>query len=60
VLGTVRGAAWWRTAKHVGFVPEFVADVDAMLARHAEAPATQAPRSPPDSALDVMSDPPVG
>src|SRR5258705_9092588 len=33
ILGTVRGAAWWRSAKHVGFVPAFVADVDAVLAK---------------------------
>jgi len=32
VLKTVRGEAWWRTAKHVGFYPGFVADVDAVLA----------------------------
>jgi hypothetical protein len=59
VLGTVRGGAWWRSAKSVGFIPGFVADVDAMLATTAEAPAAQARRSPPDSALDVMVDPPV-
>lgn len=33
VLGTVRGSAWWRSAKHKGFIPAFVADVDAVLAR---------------------------
>lgn len=33
VLRTPRGAVWWRTAKAVGFVPQFVADVDAMLAK---------------------------
>jgi hypothetical protein len=33
VLKTQRGEAWWRTAKHVGFVPGFVADVDAVLAK---------------------------
>jgi hypothetical protein len=30
---TVRGVAWWQGAKHTGFIPGFVADVDAMLAR---------------------------
>jgi len=33
VLRTVRGGAWWRGAKHTGFIPAFVADVDAMLAK---------------------------
>ena len=33
VLGTVRGGDWWRSAKHTGFIPEFVADVDAILAK---------------------------
>jgi hypothetical protein len=31
ILATTRGAAWWQTAKHVGFIPAFVADVDAIL-----------------------------
>jgi hypothetical protein len=35
VLKTLRGEAWWRSAKHVGFYPGFVADVDAVLARDA-------------------------
>jgi hypothetical protein len=32
VLKTPRGGAWWNGAKSVGFIPEFVADVDALLA----------------------------
>jgi hypothetical protein len=32
VLRTARGGAWWRSAKNAGFIPEFVADVDAMPA----------------------------
>ncbi len=32
LLKTERGSAWWRQAKGVGFIPAFVADVDAMLA----------------------------
>ena len=32
LLRTVRGDAWWRNAKHAGFIPAFVADVDALLA----------------------------
>jgi len=31
LLRTQRGEAWWRSAKHVGFIPGFVADVDALL-----------------------------
>jgi len=33
LLRTVRGAAWWHDAKYVGFIPGFVLDVDAMLAK---------------------------
>ena len=33
LLRTARGGAWWRSAKHTGFIPAFVADVDAVLAR---------------------------
>ena len=32
VLDTPRGRAWWQSAKSVGFIPEYVADVDSMLA----------------------------
>ena len=31
LLRTPRGEAWWCSAKHVGFIPGFVADVDALL-----------------------------
>jgi hypothetical protein len=34
LLRTVRGEAWWRSAKHAGFIPGFVADVDAWLAKN--------------------------
>jgi hypothetical protein len=33
LLRTERGEAWWRSAKHIGFIPGFVADVDAVLAK---------------------------
>jgi hypothetical protein len=33
VLKTARAEAWWRSAKHAGFIPAFVADVDAVLAK---------------------------
>ena len=36
LLRTQRGEAWWRSAKHVGFIPGFVADVDALLAKNSE------------------------
>ncbi len=37
LLGTPRGAAWWNSAKHKGFIPAFIMDVDAMLARDSRA-----------------------
>jgi hypothetical protein len=39
LLKTVRGEAWWRGAKHQGFIPGFVADVDAILAGNSGASA---------------------
>ena len=36
LLRTPRGEAWWGSAKHVGFIPGFVADVDALLAKNSE------------------------
>ena len=33
VLRTARGGDWWRSAKKTGFIPRFVQDVDAMLAK---------------------------
>ena len=36
LLRTQRGEAWWRSAKHVGFIPGFVADVDALLTKNSE------------------------
>ena len=33
LLKTERGAAWWSTAKHFGFIPAYVKDVDAVLAK---------------------------
>jgi len=40
LLGTARGEAWWRSAKHVGFIPRFVVDVDALLAKQSGASAS--------------------
>ena len=37
LLLTARGEAWWHSAKHVGFIPGFVADVDALLAKNGRA-----------------------
>lgn len=36
LLRTTRGAAWWQRAKHEGFIPGFVVDVDAMLVKDAK------------------------
>jgi hypothetical protein len=33
ILSTTRGGAWWQGAKSVGFVPEYVKDVDAVLSQ---------------------------
>ncbi|HEX4639328.1 MAG TPA: hypothetical protein VH170_07570 [Chthoniobacterales bacterium] len=33
LLNTPRGGAWWRDAKGTGFIPGFVTDVDALLAK---------------------------
>ncbi|HSS07110.1 MAG TPA: hypothetical protein VLK83_08235, partial [Rhodanobacteraceae bacterium] len=37
LLRTARGSAWWRSAKHLGFIPAFVTDVDAILAEQSGA-----------------------
>ena len=34
ILGRPRGGTWWRNAKHTGFIPGFVVDVDAVLAKN--------------------------
>jgi hypothetical protein len=34
LLRTPRGGTWWLNAKHTGFIPAFVADGDAVLARN--------------------------
>jgi hypothetical protein len=31
LLTTARGGTWWHSAKHKGFIPAFVSDVDAVL-----------------------------
>jgi hypothetical protein len=33
LLRTARGWTWWRSAKHRGFIPGFVLDVDALLGK---------------------------
>ncbi len=38
VLRTARGGDWWRSAKLSTFIPEFVADVDKILAKNEGAP----------------------
>jgi len=34
LLGTAAGGTWWAGAKHIGFPPGFVSDVDAILAKN--------------------------
>jgi hypothetical protein len=38
LLRTARGGTWWRSAKHTGFIPGFLLDVDAVLAENSGAP----------------------
>ncbi len=33
LLSTTGGETWWRSAKHIGFPPGFVSDVDAVLTK---------------------------
>lgn len=47
LLRTARGGAWWRSAKHTGFIPGFVAAVDTMLAKDIEVSVVHAQASPP-------------
>jgi hypothetical protein len=47
LLATVRGGEWWRSAKHVGFLPGYVADVDALLQQHLARRDTDAADSAP-------------
>ncbi len=56
LLRTAGGGAWWRSAKHVGFVPQFVADVDSMLAKHTKVSAKHAAASPPVRAAWGLTD----
>lgn len=39
ILVTARGGVWWLSAKKASFIPAFVADVDAVIAKRAEAAA---------------------
>src|SRR5213078_4206114 len=41
LLRTMRGEAWWRSAKHTSFIHGFVLDVDAVLAKNGEASGTK-------------------
>ena len=47
LLATARGDAWWRNAKNVGFHPKFVADLDAVLVKHAAVSPTDREVNPP-------------
>jgi hypothetical protein len=44
LLKTPYGEAWWRDVKGTGFLPAFVADVDAMLAANMPVVPAHAPR----------------
>ena len=37
LLRTARGKTWWHSAKYAGFIPGFVLDVDALLAKNSAA-----------------------
>ena len=52
VLAAPRAASWWCGAKHAGFIPPFVADVDALLAGDAR---TQAAGQPGPTATGTVS-----
>jgi hypothetical protein len=47
LLGTARGGTWWRSAKHTGFIPGFVSDVDAVLAKNGGASVVMNPTKEP-------------
>ena len=60
LLKTARGGAWWRGAKRTGFIPGFVADVDAMPANDIEGSVVPAQASPPVAAGEAASGRPQG
>jgi hypothetical protein len=47
LLRTAGGGTWWRSAKHIGFPPGFVSDVDTLLAKYSGAPVVVNPRKEP-------------
>jgi hypothetical protein len=47
LLRTPGGESWWREAKHIGFPPGFVVDVDAVLARNSGASVVVNPGKEP-------------
>jgi hypothetical protein len=56
LLGTPRGGAWWSRAKHVGFVPGYVLDVDAMLGKETDVSVAGGQRPQAGPAGGVASD----
>ncbi len=44
LLATPGGDAWWRRCKHAGFLPPYVAVIDALLARQLQGSAPDAQR----------------
>ncbi len=47
MLRTARGGAWWHSAKYAGFIPGFVADVDAAFAKNGGASVVVNPTKEP-------------
>ena len=55
LLRTPRGEDWWREARTAGFLPEFAADVDALLARPHPAPSTPPPQDVGSETLATLA-----
>jgi hypothetical protein len=47
LLKTAGGGTWWRSAKRTGFIPGFVLDVDALLAKNGGASVVMNPTKEP-------------
>lgn len=57
MLATKRGSAWWIRAKHFGFLPGFVADVDKLLDHDNLLPLVFDAAGPPSAARPSKSEP---
>jgi len=54
MVGTPRGAAWWRAARNAGFIPVYVAAVDVLLAIDSVGPVVPAESTRPSSAAGEL------